>query len=107
MQDDTRPAGADSTDNTPTPLGAVAVDDWTPSGWRSFKGTSRTIAADITETTEFRVDIAGEQDRDGTVDRYIHVLSAVYGDAINPAGARALAAALIDAADECERASAM
>jgi hypothetical protein len=59
--------------NVPHPPGATQVDDWCLHGGaaRQFQGTLRQMPDFYGATHEFDVLTAGEQRRDGTVDRYI------------------------------------
>jgi hypothetical protein len=84
----------------PAPAGAVTVAEWRLDGGaaRHFRGTKRGTA----ETPDNRlicVDIEGDQWTDATVDRYIYVNRRLR---VAAAGARALAADLLAAADEID-----
>ncbi|HWS91731.1 MAG TPA: hypothetical protein VN306_04290 [Mycobacterium sp.] len=84
-------------DHVAQPDGAVRMFDWQrDSNWfRDFEGTTR-------RGGQGRVQIRGRQHADGSTRRWIAVRIR-HLDALEPAAARELAAALTDAADEIER----
>lgn len=86
-----------SFDDVAPPAGAVRTFGWQlDSNWfRDFEGTNR-------RGRYARVQICGRQQADGSTRRWIAVHTR-HLDALDPAGARELAAALTEAADEMER----
>jgi hypothetical protein len=84
-------------DHVAQPAGAVRTFDWQLDGnwFRDFEGTTR-------RSGQARVQISGRQQADGSTRRWIAVHTR-HLDALGPAAARDLAAALTDAADEIER----
>ncbi|BBX98413.1 hypothetical protein MLAC_37070 [Mycobacterium lacus] len=88
---------AASFEDVPPPAGAVRTFAWQlDSNWfRDFEGTTR-------RGRRARVQICGRQQADGSARRWIAV-HARYLDALDVVGARELAAALNEAADEIER----
>ena len=84
-------------DDVAPPAGAVRTFAWQlDSNWfRDFEGTTR-------HARQARVQICGRQQADGSTRRWIAVRTR-HLDALEPAAARELAAALTDAADEIER----
>jgi hypothetical protein len=86
-------------DHVAQPAGAVRTFNWQLDGdwFRDFEGTTR-------RGGPARVRIFGRQQADGSTRRWIAV-DTRHLDALDPAAARELAAALTDAADEIERLS--
>jgi hypothetical protein len=84
-------------DEVAPPAGAVRTFDWQlDSTWfRDFEGTTR-------RGRQARVQIYGRQQADGSTRRWIAVHTR-HLDALDAAGARELASALSEAADEMER----
>jgi hypothetical protein len=84
-------------DHVAQPADAVRTFDWQLDGnWlRDFGGTTRRAG-------QTRVQICGRQQADGSTRRWIAVRTR-YLDALDPATARELAAALTEAADEIEQ----
>jgi hypothetical protein len=86
--------------DVPPPAGALSV-----AGWRLERGTARSFTGTKRGTAEdpagrlICVDIDGDQDIDGTVDRYISIN---VNACIDSAAARGLAADLLAAADEVD-----
>ena len=89
-------------DNAETPAGAIHVGPWQLDGGnaRTFQGTTR-AAATGPDGRPILVQIVGEQDRDGTLERYIRIGGEV-SDALGTGAAIALAADLQAATDEIE-----
>ncbi len=84
-------------DDVAPPAGAVRTFDWQLDGewFRDFEGTTRRAG-------QACVHIFGRQQADGSTRRWIAVHTRP-SDALGPAAARRLAAALTHAADELER----
>ena len=58
--------------DVPVPVGAIAVDQWSTDGeWRHVDGTMREAESCGGDTV--RIDIIGEQNRDGSTDWYLTV----------------------------------
>jgi hypothetical protein len=90
--------------NLPEPAGAVEVRGWRDPEiagelYRAFKGSSWVVQRDE-QPDDIRVSISGVQFPDGRIERGIFIDGAI--DDLTAAQARALARALIAAADEAE-----
>ena len=86
--------------NIPVPA-AVRVGDWALDNGtaRHFDGTTRIVSADVTGSVDFRIAIAGDQNRGGSVEPYVHI----NGDhSLSAQGSRDVASALVAAADEMD-----
>jgi hypothetical protein len=82
----------------PLPVGATDLSGWEKNLQRD--GWSRTLVWRTWDSGEMAVDIAGRQECDGT---YTRQISLEDGADFTSTGARQLARALIEAADEFER----
>lgn len=88
----------------PLPAGAYTCGDWGHDSagnamWREFQGTCRDVEVHYAERSYVRIQITGEQDRDGSIERYI----TMNGESLTATEARQLARTLMSAVDELDR----
>lgn len=87
----------------PLPAGAFEAGDWRHDSagnvWRHFLGTCRDVDVHCSERGYVRLQVAGDQDRDGSIERYITLNG---NESLTAAEARQLARTLIAAADELD-----